>query len=104
MQAVTITQISPPELEFLIENSLNKILQAQQKQQLGETLLSPAKTCKLFDPEISKVTLTAWTKQGLLNDYRIGGKIFYKYSEIIEAAKHLKRYQAHKAKQHINNK
>jgi excisionase family DNA binding protein len=33
MQAVTITQITPPELETLIENSLKKILTSQKPEQ-----------------------------------------------------------------------
>ena len=36
MQAVTITQITPPELETLIENSLRKILSVQQKIPINE--------------------------------------------------------------------
>ena len=58
-----------------------------------ERLISPAETCKLFNPPISKVTLTAWTKQGYLQDHRIGGRIYYKQTEVIESAKTLKKYQ-----------
>lgn len=91
--------LSPIELSELL-NGLRLVvkeeLKVQQQQQLEEKLLSPAETCKLFQPEISKVTLTAWSNQGLLKDYRIGGRVYYKYSEVIEAAKHLKRYKAAK--------
>ena len=37
MQAVTITQITPPELEALIENSIKKVLSTQQAEQPAET-------------------------------------------------------------------
>ena len=94
--------LSPIELQELL-NGLRSVvkeeIQAQQQQQLEEKLLSPAETCKLFQPAISKVTLTAWSNQGLLTDYRIGGRVFYRYSEVIEAAKHLKRYKAGKFNQ-----
>lgn len=36
MQAVTITQITPPELETLIENSIKKVLSTQQTEQPTE--------------------------------------------------------------------
>lgn len=37
MQAVTITQITPPELETLIENSVKKILNSQKNDSQNET-------------------------------------------------------------------
>lgn len=37
MQAVTITQITAPELETLIENSIKKVLSTQQAEQPTET-------------------------------------------------------------------
>ena len=68
-------------------------IKALKTKELQEKLLSPAETCKLFEPAISKPTLQSWTEQGLLKDYRIGGRVYYRYSEIIAAAKHLKRYK-----------
>jgi len=56
-------------------------------------LLSPAETCKMFNPAISKVTLAAWTKRGLLNESRIGGRVYYKQSEIIAGLTTLKKYK-----------
>ena len=58
-----------------------------------EKLLSPAQTCKLFEPAISKTTLASWTKQGLINEHRIGRNVYYKQSEILEKSKVLKRYK-----------
>jgi hypothetical protein len=69
-----------------------EIEEANQKDQ-ADKLLSPAETCKLFFPPISKVTLTKWTKDDRLIEYRIGGRIFYRYSEIMNATKHLKKYK-----------
>ena len=96
MDKVILSSIELQELLNGLRSVVKQELQAQQKQQLEEKMLSPAETCRLFQPSISKVTLTAWTNQGLLKDYRIGGRVFYKYSEIIEAGKHLKRYKANK--------
>ena len=58
-----------------------------------EKLLSPAETCKLFQPAISKTTLSTWTKQGLIDEHRIGRNVYYKLSEILEKSKVLRRYK-----------
>ena len=58
-----------------------------------EKLLSPAETCKLFNPAITKATLTSWTKQGLIQEHRIGGRVFYLQSEILASTKQLKKYR-----------
>ena len=57
MQAVTITQITPPELEILIENSLRKILSTQRNQPQSEpeillTVQDAAKFLTLSVPTI----------------------------------------------------
>jgi hypothetical protein len=72
----------------IIQSELKKL-----KDEQPEKLLSPAEVCKLFQPPISKVTLTAWTEQGKLQDRRIGGRIFYKQSEILAALVTLKKYR-----------
>ena len=58
-----------------------------------ERLLSPADVCQMFQPAISKVTLKAWSDLGKLNEHKIGRRVFYKQSEILEAATRLKKYQ-----------
>jgi hypothetical protein len=58
-----------------------------------ERLISPSETCKLFVPTITKATLTSWTNQGLLDQYRIGGRVYYKKSEVLEKTKKLCKYR-----------
>ena len=58
-----------------------------------EKLLSPAQTCLLFEPKISKTTLATWTKQGLINEHRIGRNVYYKQSETLERSKVVRRYK-----------
>jgi hypothetical protein len=60
-----------------------------------DRLYSTSETVKLFVPEISKQTLHAWTKAGLIPMQKLGGKNFYKYSDILKATKTLKRYKHH---------
>ena len=65
----------------------------QVKNSEPEKLLSPAETCKMFQPSISKVTLAAWTAKGLLQDHRIGGRVYFKESEILAGLTTLKKYK-----------
>jgi len=68
-------------------------IKAALSQEVGERLLSPAETCKVFKPAITKQTLANWTSEGRLIMYRIGGRTFYRQSEVVESAKTLKRYK-----------
>ena len=66
---------------------------SQMKDKQEEKLLSPAETCKIFQPTISKVTLASWTSKGLLQDHRIGGRVFYKQSEVLNKLTTLRKYK-----------
>ncbi len=58
-----------------------------------ERLLSPAETCKLFIPAITKATLTSWTEKGWLQDHRIGSRVFYLKSEVLASKLTLGKYK-----------
>lgn len=62
--------------------------------QQEEKLISPAEACKLFKPAITKATLTSWTKQGFLQEHRIGGRVFYRQSEILASTLTLGKYKS----------
>jgi hypothetical protein len=68
-------------------------LSTKQEKDLQEKLLSPAETCKLFQPAITKPTLAKWTKEGRLQEYRMNGRVFYKYSEVLQSLTTLKKYK-----------
>ncbi|HMK03691.1 MAG TPA: helix-turn-helix domain-containing protein [Ferruginibacter sp.] len=89
---IIISGLTPDDLVELfrpmIQEEVNRIKGDQE-----EKLLSPAETCKMFQPSISKVTLASWTKQGLINDHRIGGRVYYKQSEILSSLQTLKKYK-----------
>ena len=89
---ILITCTSPEQLIELLRpmfrEEMKKLLEQQE-----EKLISPAETCKIFVPNITKATLKKWTRLGLVNEYRLGGRIFYKQSEILEKSKTLKRYK-----------
>ncbi len=90
---VLFSQIPLPVFLTELRSIIREEIKAEKTLELQEKLLSPADTCNLFEPSISKVTLSKWTRDGLLQDYRIAGRVYYKYSEVIEAVKHLKRYK-----------
>ena len=97
MSTIVLSQITLEELESRLESKLQVIIQNElakiEKNNSLDKLLSPKETIKLFNPTISKVTLHNWTEQGKLKKYRIGGNVYYKYSEIMDAMNYLKKYQ-----------
>lgn len=88
---IILNTISPEEMAEMIKpmiiEAIREVLQEKE-----EKFLSPAEVCKKFEPAISKTTLASWTKQGYLTEYRIGGRVFYKFSEIYKNNKALKKY------------
>ncbi len=62
------------------------------EQELQEKLLSPEETCNLFKPKLTKPTLETYAEKGYVTKYHLGGRTWYKYSEVIEALKTLRRY------------
>ena len=95
MQQVLIP-ISEEQFFAKVKDIVQAVIQTKEQQEFQEKLLSPTETCKLFNPSISKVALHRWTKAGFIPVHRIGGRIFYKQSEVIEAAKTVKKYDRNK--------
>lgn len=58
-----------------------------------EKLLSVKEACQIFQPAISPQTLHTWTKSGLIPMQKIGGKNYYKLSDVLSAGTVLKRYK-----------
>ena len=88
--------LTPIPLDTLLQ-SFREIVQqeikAQQLNDLQEKLLSPKEVCNLFSPKISLPTLSRWSDQGLLKRYDLGGKVLYKYSEVMGSLTTLKKYK-----------
>lgn len=87
---IIIQGITLPELLAAIRKEVDEAIAAMN---VEEKLLSPADACKLFQPPITKPTLNSWTKQGLIPDHRIGGRVYYKQSDIIASLATLKKYK-----------
>jgi hypothetical protein len=88
--------LSPIPLEELFEK-FKALIRAELQSELqlneAEKLVSPSEVCAMFQPKISKPTLTKWTNDGRLKMYRIGSRTFYKKGEVLEAAKTMKKYK-----------
>lgn len=90
---ILLNGLSPDQLLDLlrpmIKEEMRRVISEQE-----ERLLSPAESCKLFKPAITKATLASWTKQGFLQEHRIGGRVFYLQSEILASTKKLSKYKS----------
>jgi hypothetical protein len=95
-EQIVLLPISLDALLKKVQEIVTKVLEGNQEDKFQAMLLSPAEACKLFNPKISKVTLHEWTKKGLIPSHRIGGRVFYKVSELIESARPIKKYDRNK--------
>ncbi len=87
--------LTPVPLDSLLQSFREVVkeeIKAQQLADLQEKLLSPKEVCNLFNPKISLPTLARWSDQELLTRYDLGGKVLYKYSEVMGSLKTLKKY------------
>ena len=84
MQAVTITQITPPELETLIENSIKKVLSTQQTEQPTETdrWFDLNELCQYHPDKPTKPTVYGWVNAGTIPVHKGGKKLRVLKSEI----------------------
>jgi hypothetical protein len=89
MTAVTITQITPFELETLIDNSIKKHLPANKngEPKKGE-IIDREELCKRLN--ITTPTAIRWAKKGLIPSFAIGSSIRYNWPKVIEALENKK--------------
>ena len=87
MQAVTITQITPPELETLIENSLRKILSVRTNTPQIDTdeLLTVQDTAKFLSLSVS--TIYGLTSKGELPFMKRSKRCYFSKVELINYLK-----------------
>lgn len=83
-----ITGLSP-QLRLIVQEEL------QSTQKETEEKFIPEKEARKILP-VTAPTFRAYRSQGLFPSYRVGGRIFYKPSEIIEAAKRIRKYDRDK--------
>ena len=57
-----------------------------------DEFLSVKELQKLFKPSVSRVTIDNWSNKGLLKKIFMGGKVYFKKSEVFESLNTLKKY------------
>lgn len=92
MEQITVTNISPEDLFARFKNEVSEAVKAAIPNEPNEKLLNYKEACSLFVPVIARKTLRVWTDQGLIPVHRIGNRLFYKQSEILAAAKQVKKF------------
>ncbi len=90
---ILFSPIPLDQLSGLLTSIIRQEIRIKTEEDLHEKFLSPEETCKLFKPAISKPTLESYAEKGLLQKHYLGGRTWFKYSEVIAALKTLKRYQ-----------
>ncbi|HEC44624.1 MAG TPA: DNA-binding protein [Bacteroides sp.] len=74
-------------LEQIIDSRIIKVVSDLKE---GEELLSRIQVIKRLG--IAPSTLNDYTHKGILTSYRIGNRVYYKWSEILEAAIKVERF------------
>ncbi len=86
MENVQITNITPKELENLVFESIKRhsdLLKKSVIEIASSDLMTRDEVALLF--QINFSTLHSWTKKGKLKSYGIGGRVYYKKSEVNES-------------------
>ena len=83
MTAIQIQGITAETLVGQIKEVVKQLIPTPQPQTSTDRLLTRKEVCQLL--QISLVTCHNWTKQGILNPYRIGNKLRFKESEVLNA-------------------
>ena len=89
MEKIILDQITVDDLVSRLAVKLGEVIPDYiPKPDSPEKYLTRKETAKLL--QVSLVTLNEWSKMGIIQSYRIGGRIRYKLSEIDEALKEVK--------------
>lgn len=92
-QQITLAVIGIEDLKQVISDAISKEFSKHIPQPAPTTddneLIKIEEVCKILN--VTKVTVHNWKRDGVLPFYRIGTRIFFKKSEIVEAVIKIKR-------------
>ena len=80
-------------IDKLADALFNKWMEANrinEEKKLQEKLLTAKEVAQLFS--VSTVTITSWVSKGVLTKYSIGGRTKFKFTEVMDSLKTIKRY------------
>ncbi len=75
MNNLILTPIPLEDLLKQFKEIVEAAINAKQQKDIGEKLISPKEACKIFQPNISRVTLDTWTASEKLIRYDIGYRL-----------------------------
>lgn len=84
---ISILNLSKDDLFDLVTEAVQSVRNSEPQPETKE-LLTRKETADLLNVNIA--TLWRWTNSGKLSQYGIGGRTYYKRSEVLEAVKSLK--------------
>lgn len=76
-------------IESLLREIKSRVDSIEQRIYLEDKLLSRKETAELLGVNVS--TLHNWHKKGVLEPYALGGRVYYKYSDIINSLELLEK-------------
>lgn len=110
MTAVTITQITPPELELLLESSIRKVLGSQKMEQerVPDLWFDMHGLMNYLPDKPAKATIYGWVHSNLIPYHKGQKKLRFLKSEIDDWMKQGRRKTlseiAHEAEQYLTKK
>ncbi len=90
---IILSQIPLSQIFEGLRAIIREEIKAERTAEAKDTFISSCEARKMFYPVLSKSTLYRWSKAGLINKKRIGGKVVFLKSEIEAAAKTLRLYK-----------
>jgi excisionase family DNA binding protein len=86
-----LTPVPIGDLMQQVRDIVRAELESHKRADLKEKLLTPQETAELL--RVSLVTLWQWEKDGRISKHKIGGRVYFKYDQIISSLETLKRYR-----------
>ena len=74
------SQLTPIELKTIIKDAFREVIAENETPKQGSDLRTRERV--LEELGITAPTLADWTRRGIIPSYRIGGRVYYKQTEI----------------------
>ena len=96
METILISGMAKDEFLSAVREIIKEEMSANNNHSHVESeFISVKEVQKLFKPSVSRVTIDSWSAKGLLNKHFIGGRVYYRKSEVLESLTTLKKYKHH---------
>lgn len=103
MKTTLLIEIEPSELIEKIRLAMREELAANNKAVMGEKFLTAAELSRVFVPNLSRYKIKKLCAENVIQEYLLSNEKVYKYSQVVEALKAIKRFSTYKVNP-LNNK